>query len=234
MRGAAMQCNDLDQLRTKSPSSKASTWPMEAQEHLASCSRCSQLQAVLKSSNPAEFPAALQSRIEAAILPGLKRVSPLPGAWQITAILLFCAAAVVAGANWQLGIAGWLARSRLQVFVDFTLLGISILVVAFALAKQMAPGSQHVGARVDFHRHAVAGAARGGGPIVWIPLESQFLAAGSFLLGNRGCLRRTFRAALLAGITPGLLSKSSESRGDDRASGRICRRHGAGNPLSQS
>ena len=142
MRGAAMQCNDLDQLRTKSPSAKASTWPMEAQEHLASCSRCSQLQAVLESSKPAEFPAALQGRIEAAILPGLKPVSPLPGEWQIAAVLLFFAAAVVAAANWQLGIAGWLARSRLQVFVDFTLLGMSILVVAFALAKGMAPGSQ--------------------------------------------------------------------------------------------
>lgn len=142
MKGAAMQCNDLDQLRTKSPSSKASTWAMEAQEHLASCSRCSRLQAVLESSKPAEFPAALQGRIEAAILPGLKPVSPLPSAWQITAILLFCAAAVVAVANWQLGIAGWLARNRLQVSVDFTLLGISILVVALALAKQMAPGSQ--------------------------------------------------------------------------------------------
>jgi Negative regulator of sigma F len=142
MRGAAMKCNDLDQLRTKSPSSKASTWPMEAQEHLASCSRCSQLQAVLESSKPAEFPAALQGRIEAAILPGLRPVSPLPGASQITAVLLLCAAAVVAVANWQLGIAGWLARNRLQVSVDFTLLGISILLVAIALAKQMAPGSK--------------------------------------------------------------------------------------------
>ena len=142
MRGAAMQCNDLDQLRTKSPSSKASTWPMEAQEHLASCSRCSQLQAVFESSKPAEFPAALQSRIAAAILPGLKPVSPLPDAWQITAVLVFCAAAVVTVANWQLGVAGWLARNRLQVSVDFILLGISILVVAFSLAKQMAPGSE--------------------------------------------------------------------------------------------
>src|ERR1700676_3684092 len=142
MMGAAMQCNDLDQLRTKLPSSKASTWPMEAQEHLESCSRCSQLQAVLESSKPAEFPAALQRRIEAAILPKLKPVSPLPSASQITAVMLFCAAAVVAVANWQLGIAGWLARNRLQVSVDFTLLSISILVVAFALAKQMAPGSE--------------------------------------------------------------------------------------------
>ena len=48
----------------------------------------------------------------------------------------------MAVANWQLGIAGWLARNSLQVSVDFTLLGISILVVALALAKQMAPGSQ--------------------------------------------------------------------------------------------
>lgn len=144
MRGAAMKCNDLDQLRTKSPSSKALTWPMEAQEHLASCSHCSQLQAVLESSKPAGFPAALQGRIEAAILPNLKPISPLPSASQITAVLLFCAVGVVAVANWQLGIAGWLARNRLQVSVDFSFLGISILVFALALAKQMAPGSRQV------------------------------------------------------------------------------------------
>ena len=142
--GTAMQCNDLDQLRTKSPSSKASTWPMEAQGHLASCSRCSQLQAVLESSKPPEFPAALRGSIEAAILPTLKPVSPLPSAWQITAVLLFCAAAVVAVASWRLGIAGWLARNTLQVSVDFAFLGISILLIATALAKQMAPGSQQV------------------------------------------------------------------------------------------
>jgi hypothetical protein len=142
MRGAAMQCNDLDQLRMKSPSSRTLAWPREAQEHLSSCSRCSQLQAVLESSESTEYPQALQNRIEAAILPELKPVSPLPSAWQITAVLLFCAAAAVAVANWQLGIAGWLARNRLQVSVDFTLLSVGTLVVAFALAKQMAPGSR--------------------------------------------------------------------------------------------
>ena len=234
MKGAAMQCNDLDQLRTKSPSSKASTWPMEAQVHLASCSRCSQLQAVFESSKPAEFPAALQSRIEAAILPGLKPVSPLPDAWQIAVVLLFCTAAVMAVANWQLGVAGWLARNSLQVFVDFTLLGISFLVVAFALAKQMAPGSLYAAPAWTFIVTPLLALLVGGGSVVWIPLESQFLATGFCLLGNRGCLRRAFRPTLLAGITPGLLSKSSESRRDDRSSGRICRRHGAGNPLSQS
>ena len=138
-----MQCDDLDRLRTKSPASKSSAWPMEAQEHLESCSRCSQLQAVLESSGPADFPIALQNRIEAAILPDLKPVSPLPGVWRITASLLLCAVAVIAMANWRLGVAGWQARNDLQVSVDFTLLGASVLVLAFTLAKQMAPGSPH-------------------------------------------------------------------------------------------
>ena len=150
MRGDTMRCDGLDHLRTESPSSKSSTWPMEAQEHLASCSRCSQLQAVLDSSEPAGFPKALQSRIEAAILPGLVPVSPLRGAWRIATNLLLCAVAVVAAANWHLGIAGWQARNSLQVSVDFTLLGISIFVIAFTLAKQMVPGSPHTAPALVF------------------------------------------------------------------------------------
>jgi hypothetical protein len=139
-----MQCDDLDQLRLKAPVATSWTWPPEAQEHLASCGRCSQLQAVLDSAEPADFPKSLQSRIEAAILPGLKPVSPLPSAWRITGALLLCVVAVVALANCQIGVAGWQARNSLQVSVDFTLLGISSLVLAFTLAKQMAPGSGHI------------------------------------------------------------------------------------------
>ncbi len=139
-----MQCDDLDQLRTESAASKSATWPPEAQEHLASCGRCTRLQAVLDSAELPDFPTALQNRIEAAILPDLKRVSPLPGAWHITATLLLWAIAVVAAANWCLGVAGWQARSSLQVSVDFTLAAFSILVLAFTLANQMAPGHPRV------------------------------------------------------------------------------------------
>jgi len=136
-----MQCEDLDRLRTKSPASKSPAWPREAQQHLASCSRCSQLQAVLEAAEPADFPQALQNRIEAAILPGLQPVSPLPAASRIAASLLLCAVAVIAVVNWRLGIDGWQARSGLQVSVDFTLLGVSMLILAFALANRMVPGS---------------------------------------------------------------------------------------------
>jgi FtsH-binding integral membrane protein len=139
-----MQCDDLDQLRLKAPASTSRAWPPDAQEHLASCDRCSELQAVLDSAEPADFPKALQSRIEAAILPGLKPVSPLPGVWRITATLLLCVVAMVAVANWEIGVAGWRARNGLQVSVDFTLLGLSALVLAFTLAKQMAPGSRYI------------------------------------------------------------------------------------------
>jgi hypothetical protein len=144
-----MQCDDLDRLRAKSPASNSTStstsaaWPREAQEHLASCSRCAQLQAVLEAAEPADFPEALQSRIEAAILPGLQPVLPLPAAWRIAVSLLLCAVAVIAAANWRLGIAGWQARSSLQVSVDFTLLGAGMLILGFTLANQMAPGSTH-------------------------------------------------------------------------------------------
>jgi hypothetical protein len=137
-----MSCNDLDRLRTQSPESSSSGWPLEAHEHLASCQRCSQLQALLDHSPQEDFSEALQERIEAAILPALRPVSPLPGALRVTVMLLFCSLLVIAAANWRLGLAGWHARSRLQVSVNFSLLGISILALANALAQQMMPGSR--------------------------------------------------------------------------------------------
>jgi hypothetical protein len=137
-----MSCDDLDRLRTESPHSGSSAWPLEARQHLESCERCSRLQAVLESSSPVDFPEALRHRIEAAILPGLVPVSPLPGALRVTVTLLLFSIVVIAAANWRLGVAGWHARSSLQAAVDFSLLGLSALVLANLLAHQMMPGSR--------------------------------------------------------------------------------------------
>jgi hypothetical protein len=137
-----MSCDDLDRLRTRSPHSSSSAWPLEAKQHLASCERCSQLQDSLDSSQQLDLPQALQDRIEAAILRGLRPVSPLPSALRVTATLLLCSIIVIAAANWRLGLAGWYARSVLQASVDFSLLAISVLALAKTLANQMTPGSR--------------------------------------------------------------------------------------------
>jgi hypothetical protein len=131
----------MDRLRTSSPHGSSSAWPPEARRHLESCERCSQLQAVLESSVQTDFPEALRDRIESAILPGLRPVSPLPSAMRVAVTLLLCSIVVVAAANWRLGLAGWRARSSLQAAVDFSLLGIGVLALANILAHQMAPGS---------------------------------------------------------------------------------------------
>jgi hypothetical protein len=136
-----MSCDDLDRLRAESPHSASSAWPGEARRHLESCERCEQLQALLDRSSPLDFPEALQGRVEAAILPTLRPVSPLPSVWRVAAALLLCAIAVIATANWRVGVEGWDARSFLQSAVDFSLLGISALGLAILLARQMAPGS---------------------------------------------------------------------------------------------
>ncbi len=136
-----MSCDDLDQLRTASPSSPSSAWPLEAQQHLASCELCAQLQATLDHPQQVDFSQALQARIEAAIIPGLHPVAPVPSVWHVTLALLLCAIGVIAVANWRLGIAGWHARSALQASVNLGLLGVSILVLANTLAHQMMPGS---------------------------------------------------------------------------------------------
>jgi hypothetical protein len=135
-----MSCDDLDRLRAESPRSGSSAWPREAEQHLASCERCSQLQALLDGSSQVDFPEALQDRIEAAVLPGLRPVSPLPGVLRVTSTLLLCSIVVIAMANWRLGLAGWHARSSLQASVDFSLLGIGVLALADLLAHQMTPG----------------------------------------------------------------------------------------------
>jgi hypothetical protein len=136
-----MSCNDLDRLRTSSPHPGSSALPVEAQRHLESCDRCSRLQAVLDSSVQTDFPEALRDRIEGAILRDLRPVSPLPGTMRVAVTLLVCSVVVIAAANWRLGLDGWRARSSLQASVDFSLLGISFLVLANVLAHQMEPGS---------------------------------------------------------------------------------------------
>lgn len=136
-----MSCDDLDRLRTQSPHSKSAAWPREAQQHLASCEHCSQLQASLESPSQVDLPEALLDKIESAILTDLRPVSPLPSELRVTATLLVCSIIVIAAANWHLGLAGWRARNSLQAAVDFSLLGISILAFANTLANQMTPGS---------------------------------------------------------------------------------------------
>src|SRR5258708_3456754 len=125
-----MSCDDLDDLRTGPLRSTSSGWPREARQHLESCERCSQLQVLLDRSTQADFPEGLQHRIETAILPDLRPVSPLPSAFRVTVTLLLCSMVVIAAANWRLGVAGWRARSYLQASVDFGLLSIGILVLA--------------------------------------------------------------------------------------------------------
>jgi hypothetical protein len=138
-----MSCDDLDRLRAESPHSGSSSWPDEARRHLESCERCAQLQALLDGPSPADFPEVLQGRIEAAILPGLRPVSPLPDVWRVAGALLLGSIAVIAIANWRLGVEGWDARNGLQSAVDFSLLGISVLALAILLAQQMMPGSRY-------------------------------------------------------------------------------------------
>jgi hypothetical protein len=136
-----VSCDDLDRLRTESPHAGSSAWPREARRHLESCERCAQLQALLDGPSPVDFPDALQGRIEATILPALRPVSPLPGVWRVAAALLLSSIAVIAIANWRLGVEGWDARNGLQSALDFSLLGLSVLALANLLGQQMMPGS---------------------------------------------------------------------------------------------
>ncbi len=139
-----MSCNDLDRLRTASPRANSTEWPREAKEHLASCERCSQLQAILDSSSQIVLKDVLQQKIEADILGDLRPILPLPSVGRVMGMLLLAGAFVAAVANYHLGTEGWHARNSLQATVSFVLLGASVLALANALAHWMTPGSGHV------------------------------------------------------------------------------------------
>lgn len=141
-----MSCDDLDRLRAESLHSASSSWPEEARRHLESCERCAQLQALLDGGSPADFPEILQERIEAAILPALRPITPLPSVRRVTAGLLLASITVIAIAILRLGVRGWEARNGLQSAVDFTLVGISVLVLANILAQRMMPGYRYTSA----------------------------------------------------------------------------------------
>lgn len=136
-----MSCDQLDNLRTAGGNSSA--WPAEAQQHLQSCERCLELQLILEGRSEEEVPAALLRNIEAAILPSLSPVSPLPAVERATGLLLLSALSVVVVINWRLGITGWYARTMLQVAADLALLGICLTLLAHTLAVRMMPGSRH-------------------------------------------------------------------------------------------
>ncbi len=139
-----MSCNDLDRLRTASPRANSTAWPPEANEHLASCERCSQLQAVLDGPSQIVLTDALQQKIEADILRDLEPILPLSSVGRVMGMLLLAGAFVTAVANYHLGTAGWHARNSLQATVSFVLLGASVLALTNALAHWMTPGSRHV------------------------------------------------------------------------------------------
>ena len=134
-----MRCNELDQLRAAYADTSA--WPAEARAHLAACRDCSRLQALLDGSPRADMPADLQTRIEAAILHDLRPVKPLAGVLPVTLVLLLCVLGVVFVANWELGAAGFRARSGMQGAINYSLLAVSIAALANLLARQMMPGS---------------------------------------------------------------------------------------------
>ena len=139
-----MNCEDLDRLRTNSGGCAPEAWPAEARRHFSSCERCRQLQAVLQDSGEAEMviSEALNKRIEAVILSDLNPVSPLPSVIRTTITLVLLAVAVVAAITWRLGQAGWHVHSRLEAFVMFGSLGLSVLLLANLLSHQMAPGAK--------------------------------------------------------------------------------------------
>ncbi len=136
-----MACDDLDKLRAESPQASPRDWPVDALNHLASCSRCAQLEDLLDSEPQPDFPEALRLKIENSILPGLSPVTPLSSVATLTIMLLLASMFVVIAAEWPLGLAGWRARNSYQIALNLSILLISSSMLANLLARLISPGS---------------------------------------------------------------------------------------------
>lgn len=136
-----MTCDQLDDLRNQGSSLGAPALPRSAQEHLQSCSRCREFQALWDAPTPVpEIPVEVQTRITERISSTLHPVSPLPSSWVLVTTLLFLEFAVVAAEAWWFGESGWRALAPLQSAVIFSLLGAGMLLMAYVVTCLMAPG----------------------------------------------------------------------------------------------
>ena len=230
-----MSCDDVDRLRTQSPRSSSAAWPPEALRHLEGCERCSRLQTLLDNSAQVDFPEALQDRIEAAILPRLRPVSPLPTAAHVTMALLLCSIGLAAAANWRLGVAGWHRPQRLAGVRGFQSAGY------LCFRPRKPAGSRDVAGFasqicVALPRATLTCPAGHRRPAVWISLEPGLPAPGVLLLGNRSYVCSLVRATILARLAKRPFTLPCEPRRDDGTPGGARGRCRARNllPLSGS
>ena len=136
-----MQCDDLDRLRADNPRSHPEDWPSAAQEHLASCARCTEMDAWLNQPQELDLSAALQRKIESTIIPDLRAVEPVPSTLWATVSLVAVALVVIAASNYHLGVAGWQARGAWALATNVGILAIAFALLARNVSDAMSPGS---------------------------------------------------------------------------------------------
>lgn len=116
--------------------------PPQAAEHISGCERCRSLADAIGRPEPVEAPSPARLQlIKAKLRANLKPVKPLPPAGLFVAAFLLMAAVAVAIGAADLGTAGWQALGILKKIVVFAALAAGAWLVAFSLARQLAPGS---------------------------------------------------------------------------------------------
>lgn len=137
-----MTCEEIDDLRTEGRPTDAGL-AQSAREHLQSCERCREFQALWDSPMPTvEIPLEVQARITRHIVSGLQPVSPLPSNLVLIARLLLLAGIATTTGAWWLGQAGWYALAPWQSVTVFSLLSGSTLLMAQVVTQQMVPGAR--------------------------------------------------------------------------------------------
>jgi hypothetical protein len=124
--------------------SEESPLPLEAQEHVRSCSRCQELIRSLNSSVLMDPPSpATLRKIAEGIATNLRPVRPLASARHLFGTFVVIFVAIVALSVYHKRASAIAAMTPLETVAILSALAISTGLLAYSLVNQMVPGSRH-------------------------------------------------------------------------------------------
>jgi hypothetical protein len=193
-----LTCDGIDKLLTSG--SHAEGLPLEAEEHLRSCSDCRTLASAVRNASAVRYqldPVVLQ-RVRAPILSSVSRVRLLapPVVLGACFFLVFATAAMTAGKI--LGIYGLRALTPLARVLIFATLIVLAGAAATAIARCMRPGAKTFGAWLLFFTSFIAIEA------VFFLLFHDY-SAGKFISRGIECLKAGLCCAIATGLLASLL-----------------------------
>jgi len=122
----------------------------EARQHMATCTHCRALAAAVGGDTSYAVDAATMGRVRGQLPETFEAVRPLAPAGAFAALFLLIAVGLAVGVAWLTGIKGLPLLSAAQQGAVFGVLFASVLLAAFAVARDMRPGARTVRGIVVF------------------------------------------------------------------------------------